>query len=128
LKHDQKELNLYKVYCLFQYIVEDVAKISTNKLSTFDFYNFYFTTCFNPKQGPLPVSLHFELNKLIISVQDHATIQFLSLAEVTVLEPVLKWQIAAKQCVRSVHLIFFNMVYDVNYFMTRHFHPILQMV
>ena len=43
------------------FIVEDVAKISTNKLSTFDFFNFYFTTCFNPKQGPLQVSLHFEL-------------------------------------------------------------------
>ncbi len=41
-------------------IIEDVAKISTNKLSTFDFFNFYFTTCFNPKQGPLQVSLHFE--------------------------------------------------------------------
>jgi len=40
--------------------VEDVAKISTNKLSTFDLFNFYFTTCFNPKQGPLQVSLHFE--------------------------------------------------------------------
>jgi len=25
-------------------IVEDVAKIFTNKLSTFDFFNFYFTT------------------------------------------------------------------------------------
>ncbi len=25
------------------------------------FFNFYFTTCFNPKQGPLQVSLHFEL-------------------------------------------------------------------
>jgi len=26
----------------------EVAKISTNKFSTFDFFNFYFTTCFNP--------------------------------------------------------------------------------
>jgi len=43
------------------YKVEAVAKISTNKLSTFDFFNFNFTTCFNPKQGPLQVSLHFEL-------------------------------------------------------------------
>ncbi len=42
-------------------IVEDVAKISTNKLITFDFFNFYFTTCLDPKQGPLQVSLHFEL-------------------------------------------------------------------
>jgi hypothetical protein len=32
---------------LFMRKVEDVAKISTNKLSTFDFLNFYFT-CFNP--------------------------------------------------------------------------------
>jgi len=34
---------------------------SISFLSTFDFFNFYFTTCFNPKQGPLQVSLHFEL-------------------------------------------------------------------
>ena len=43
--------------------VEVIAKISTNKLSTFDFFNFFFTTCFNPKQGPLQESLHFELIK-----------------------------------------------------------------
>jgi hypothetical protein len=47
-------------------IVEDVANRSTNKLSTFvDFFNFYFTTCFNPKYGPLQVSLHFELTLTI---------------------------------------------------------------
>ncbi len=40
---------------------EDVSKISTNKLSTSDFFNFYFTTRFNPKQGPLQVSLYFEI-------------------------------------------------------------------
>jgi len=49
----------------FGQIVEDVAKIFTNKLSTFDFFNFYFTTCFNPKQGPLQVSLHLELTETI---------------------------------------------------------------
>ncbi len=43
------------------FVVEDVAKITTNKLGTFDFLNFYFTTSFKPKQGPLQVSLHFEL-------------------------------------------------------------------
>jgi hypothetical protein len=46
---------------LYLFLVKDVAKISTNKLSTFDFFHFYFTTCFNPKQGPLQVILHFEL-------------------------------------------------------------------
>jgi len=42
-------------------LVEDVAKISANKFSIFDFFNFYITTCFNQKQVPLQVGLHFEL-------------------------------------------------------------------
>jgi len=53
-----------KFYSFNYYLVEDVAKLSTNKLSTFYFFNFYFTTFFNPIQGPLQVSLHFELSSL----------------------------------------------------------------
>jgi hypothetical protein len=57
------EIFLGVVVSLGKGIVKDVAKISTNKLSTFDFSisTFYFTTCFNPEQGPLQVILHFEL-------------------------------------------------------------------
>ncbi len=34
------------------YLVKDVTKISTNKLNSLIFtFNFYFTTCFNPKTG-----------------------------------------------------------------------------
>ncbi len=43
------------------FMLKILQKYPPNKLSTFDFFNFYFTTCFNSKQGHLQVSLHFEL-------------------------------------------------------------------
>jgi hypothetical protein len=47
---------------LHLYVVKDAAKIYTTK--PFDF-KVFFTTCLNPKKGPLQVVLHFKLKLFI---------------------------------------------------------------